>query len=561
MNSDGKRRSRGAFAVLVACLVLGSVLAAPAAAADGRLVVEDVTIDDESIVDSRGDVVYLWQSETHELRVTLSTIGSDGTGHYEFCVESRPATNASARTMTCRTEEVSGNSTNTVAFSFERWPADLLGPQQVSVVVRPDTLGDEVVANETIALHVLSASADDDGDGLSNRDEVSEGTDFHDPDTDDDGLRDDFEVRTFGTDPTVADTDGDGLVDGVEVTDHGTDPTASETDGDGLLDGAEVATYGTSPLKADTDGDGLDDDVEVNTYGTDPVVADTDGDGLDDRSEVLDHGTDPNARDTDSDGLSDPLEVFTYGTNPTVIDTDGDGLVDGAEVHQHGTDPASADTDGDGLSDGSELNVHSTNPIDRDTDGDGLADGAEIERFETNPNDPDTDGDGTDDRTEAAGGLPFVPPRPGTVVVLVVTGVLGVGAIVAIRRRAFPDRFRLPVAVRPLSNVRGDGGGAEADVEGPSDGETDERPASAPALDHAPPVSNEEAVLTVLSRHGGRMRQSAIVEETGWSKSKVSRVLSTMAESGEIVKIDVGRGNIIAVPGREPERSKPPFDG
>ena len=59
-----------------------------------------------------------------------------------------------------------------------------------------------------------------------------------------------------------------------------------DTDGDGLDDDFEVS-IGTSPVNPDTDGDGLDDGVEVNQYATDPLDTDTDTDGFSDGEEVL----------------------------------------------------------------------------------------------------------------------------------------------------------------------------------------------------------------------------------------------------------------------------------
>jgi len=61
-------------------------------------------------------------------------------------------------------------------------------------------------------------------------------------------------------------------------------------------------------------------------------------------------------------------------------------------------------------------------------------------------------------------------------------------------------------------------------------------------------LSDEEVVFTLLDDNDGQMRQAALVEETDWSKSKVSRVLSAMAEDGSIVKVDVGRGNVVVRP-------------
>ena len=68
------------------------------------------------------------------------------------------------------------------------------------------------------------APTDNDGDGLTNFDEINiYGTDPNDADTDDDGLNDGLEVNFFGTDPLLADSDGDGFRDGDEVF-MGTDP-------------------------------------------------------------------------------------------------------------------------------------------------------------------------------------------------------------------------------------------------------------------------------------------------------------------------------------------------
>jgi outer membrane protein OmpA-like peptidoglycan-associated protein len=273
----------------------------------------------------------------------------------------------------------------------------------------PDTDGDGLTDGEEQDLGTDPLVEDTDGDGVRDGDEVDDhNTDPTNPDSDGDGLDDGDEIYSSHTDPNEADTDGDGLSDGDEVNDHGTDPNVGDTDGDGLSDGDEVNDHGTDPTDADTDDGGVDDGAEVQA-GTDPLDAsddapgtDTDGDGLTDDEEAT-IGTDPNDPDSDGDGLDDGEEV-QIGTDPTNPDTDGDGLDDGEETNNHGTDPTVSDTDGDGLSDGDEVNDHGTDPNVADTDGDGLSDGDEVNDHGTDPNDTDTDSGGVNDGAEVQAG-------------------------------------------------------------------------------------------------------------------------------------------------------------
>ena len=106
------------------------------------------------------------------------------------------------------------------------------------------------------------------------------------------------------TQALAVDTDGDGLTDDEEINTYGTNPNLADTDGDGLLDGEEVALAldypGLDPLLPDSDRDGVNDDDEINIHGTNPISIDTDGDGLSDFSEIAGNGGDPTAYDTDS---------------------------------------------------------------------------------------------------------------------------------------------------------------------------------------------------------------------------------------------------------------------
>ncbi|WP_435076412.1 helix-turn-helix transcriptional regulator [Halococcus sp. AFM35] len=64
-------------------------------------------------------------------------------------------------------------------------------------------------------------------------------------------------------------------------------------------------------------------------------------------------------------------------------------------------------------------------------------------------------------------------------------------------------------------------------------------------------LSDEERVERLLERNDGRMKQAAIVTETGWSNAKVSQLLSAMAEEGRVEKLRIGRENLISLPEEE----------
>ena len=101
-----------------------------------------------------------------------------------------------------------------------------------------------------------------------------------------------------GSSPVTADTDGDGVTDDQELL-HSTNPRSSDTDGDRLPDAWEIAN-GTDPLSA-SGGDGAD--------------GDPDGDLLSNAKE-FEYGTNPSAPDTDGDALCDGMETGSvFATN------------------------------------------------------------------------------------------------------------------------------------------------------------------------------------------------------------------------------------------------------
>lgn len=82
------------------------------------------------------------------------------------------------------------------------------------------------------------------------------------------------------------------------------------------------------------------------------------------------------------------------------------------------------------------------------------------------------------------------------------------------------------------------------------DGDPDAGP---PPLEVEPGLVPDDCLVErLLARHDGRLKQSAIVDRTGWSKSKVSRLLTRMADDGRVVKVQVGRENVIYLDGAEP---------
>ncbi|MHA2281613.1 MAG: binary toxin-like calcium binding domain-containing protein, partial [Promethearchaeota archaeon] len=264
---------------------------------------------------------------------------------------------------------------------------------------------------------------DSDGDGLTDFEEMSSGTEitwqggpliaFSNPrsmDTDFDGLSDYEEVflgaDLYQTKPDVNDTDNDGLKDS-EYLIYGTDPTNDDTDNDNVLDGLEVNFWKSQPLKNDSDSDRLLDGYEIanftsfdtnfgpsSNYDADPYTGimdfDSDDGGVSDGAEVeANNGTytfnltdpsDDKYADSDHDGMPNQWED-KYGFNPfdpsdNTTDNDTDSLSN-VEEYQYGTSPLDSDTDSDGLTDGEEVLFWSSDPLKKDSDGDGLIDGPE----------------------------------------------------------------------------------------------------------------------------------------------------------------------------------------
>jgi hypothetical protein len=81
-----------------------------------------------------------------------------------------------------------------------------------------------------------------------------------------------------------------------------------------------------------------------------------------------------------------------------------------------------------------------------------------------------------------------------------------------------------------------------------------------PAVSPADLRSDADRIEGLLEANGGRMQQTDIVDETDWSKSKVSTLLSEMAKEGRVSKLRVGRENIVSLAGHEPDVAGSPFE-
>lgn len=115
-------------------------------------------------------------------------------------------------------------------------------------------------------------------------------------DSDSDGLPDFWEIEFFGdlSEGAADNNDGD-VLSNIQELGAGTNPTLADSDADGLDDHVELGLDDpTDPNNPDSDGDGLTDGEEVNgDPSSNPLLADTDADGFGDAFEVC-VGSDPN---------------------------------------------------------------------------------------------------------------------------------------------------------------------------------------------------------------------------------------------------------------------------
>jgi hypothetical protein len=146
----------------------------------------------------------------------------------------------------------------------------------------------------------------------------------------------------------------------------------------------------------------------------------------------------------------------------------------------------------------------------------------------------------TSDQGSDDSSFPMLP----VIVGLLLVGIAG--AVVWLRRRDNSDEDGTATADQPS--------------DAPAAGTTAATATGRPSVADEELLTDEDRVLELLNDNGGRMRQSNIVEETDWSKSKVSMLLSEMEDDDSISKLRVGRENIVSLAGHEPDAVGSPFD-
>lgn len=68
--------------------------------------------------------------------------------------------------------------------------------------------------------------------------------------------------------------------------------------------------------------------------------------------------------------------------------------------------------------------------------------------------------------------------------------------------------------------------------------------------DGPPPelLSNEERVLRLLDRHGGRIKQKEVAEQLDWTAAKTSQIVGDLRDGNEIEVFRLGRENVLTLP-------------
>ena len=228
-----------------------------------------------------------------------------------------------------------------------------------------------------VSTEILEAGDDDDGDGVANGDELSQGSDPRSTDTDGDTVPD-------GTDncPVVANPD---QVDSVHPNGRG--DACDDPDTDGIADANDNCTDAANPAQGDADVDAAGDACDACT--------DTDNDGFGDPgfpagSCPIDNC--PAVWNADQSDL-----VHPDGIGDACDDPDADAVPDSRDLCADEFDPLQSDADRDGYGDACDNCPALAHPDRTDLDGDGVGDACDSCAAVPNPDQANRDGDGRGD--------------------------------------------------------------------------------------------------------------------------------------------------------------------
>lgn len=66
-------------------------------------------------------------------------------------------------------------------------------------------------------------------------------------------------------------------------------------------------------------------------------------------------------------------------------------------------------------------------------------------------------------------------------------------------------------------------------------------------------LPDEDKVLRLLVKRGGRVDEATVLEETGWENDRLERVIDRMEDDDQISAITVGRKRVVCRRGFEPK--------
>ncbi|PID46312.1 MAG: hypothetical protein CSB47_05135 [Proteobacteria bacterium] len=186
-----------------------------------------------------------------------------------------------------------------------------------------DQDGDAISDEDERALGTDPENADSDGDGTKDNEEL--GIDLKSPidtdndgvinalddDDDNDGIPSQLEIK-LSSDPLSADTDGDGVSDGDELGDDKNDP--ADSDGDGIIDLLDAIDDGTKPSTKT-------DEEQASTDATDASQGQEEAQAPPEASEGTAPKTDESAPTNDTVEQNQAIEK-PAANNEVTIDTD-----------------------------------------------------------------------------------------------------------------------------------------------------------------------------------------------------------------------------------------------